>query len=115
MREIKFRAWHRKDKKYIEVLEMDFYLQSITYNDYNCDFEAFDIEQYTGLKDKNGVEIYEGDIVNSIYGNREVYFHIGTYWFGSSKGKNQFAMALYSPMIEYEVIGNIHKEAKCDT
>ena len=66
MREIKFRAWHKKYKEMFEVscLSPKTYLpkNSRGRRDHNS-FKIEDsvIEQYTGLKDKNGKEIYEGD------------------------------------------------------
>ena len=72
MREIKFRAW-LKEQKMVNTETIDFTDKSIQYlkrseiiNAYILRRESFDdveLMQYTGVKDKNGKEIYEGDIV----------------------------------------------------
>ena len=54
MREIKFRAWDELDNN---MIHQDYLSASEMLNRFDC------IMQYTGLKDKEGKEIYEGDIV----------------------------------------------------
>lgn len=116
MREILFRVWNTELKQYVQtdntfinvnngnVMEA----QSIG-NGYMLMIgsdKTHIVEQFTGLYDKNGTKIYEGDIVKEPYGLE---------WEGIVIfEKGQFIVDIGSrwiPMWEYiEVIGNIHEE-----
>lgn len=112
-REIKFRAWNKKDKVMVDVAAMNFGPSGFCSLIEDADdaelqlADSYELMQYTGLKDKNGREIYEGDIVKNEYGKamdiqydpRSAAFGIGDYYFGTiGSGKI------------LEVIGNIFED-----
>lgn len=130
MREIKFRVWSENLKKYVNddgngtyVLFENGYLSFVNLytrelDERNIKEEKNIIEQFTGLKDKNGVEIYEGDIFKD-YMDR----HVEVYWAElpmqwkcrdiSNNSFNHAPLREYKePLDDFEIIGNIHEGVK---
>jgi uncharacterized phage protein (TIGR01671 family) len=119
MREIKFRAWSKRLEKYVKPSEFlitghgDIYNVCLGDEDETEDREPKQLilEQYVGLKDKNGREIYEGDILQNKKYMSVVEFlrcaFLAKVYFGGKPTKQHFN--LRGEIITSEVVGNIHQ------
>ena len=114
-REIKFRVWFPNHDKmwFTDMFHMKHLIRKENRKDYP-------IMQYTGLKDKFGKEIYEGDIVGSYssigvvkYGecfiNGQEYDCWGFYLDDEDKELLRYSEQKYS---DYKIIGNIYESPK---
>lgn len=109
MREIKFKFYSKNDEGKFSVSESS--LDEIEDNDSwqgATPWKRIAVCQYTGLKDKNGKEIYEGDIVTyGSRGNKPVGFLIGEFVLLNENG--EFYDSVGSSSKELEVIGNTYE------
>jgi len=108
MREIKFRAWNNIDKTMIDWATIKCF-SALLSSLMGGGLKHHHLMQYTGLKDKNGVEIYDGDILSSDLFRDTVPVKFHKYqgrWFAN----NDEVYILWGHKFKQaKVIGNIHE------
>lgn len=109
MREIKFRAWDNGTMNYSPetyVNDTDS-INAAILNYVNADTPLM---QYTGLKDKNGVEIYEGDILSDNKRRRVISWDsISARFLSRSTGFGENKLGMTATASRSRVVGNIYE------
>lgn len=113
MRDIKFRAWNHDSKRMSEVFDLT---DDIEW--YKDERPCYDLMQFTGLTDKNGKEIYEGDILATENDGKDGADEWKEEIIGAVDWDNQYAQFTNMPSnddesiysLEYvKVVGNIYE------
>lgn len=117
MREIKFRAWDKLNKEMFNVESINFqerkvYRDIVSYRKFN----DIELMQYTGLKDKNNKEIYEGDIVklrnNHGMGVVKYYDEWGAFVIEYTKPKPLVVLGMNYYIEDIKILGNIYENSE---
>ena len=121
MREIKFRAWVKEKKAIFEVVLINYVTKKVTYllervghllSIRDAKFNDVELMQYTGLKDKNNKEIYEGDILFESFGERyyKVVFENGGFRAEFKGDFDEHSFDLIDVVAQgCEIVGNIYE------
>jgi uncharacterized phage protein (TIGR01671 family) len=103
----KFRAWDKTENKMFIPEHFGFSESELITIDGGSivPYGSYELMQFTGLHDKNGKEIYEGDILTNFYGEGEVSFYNGRFIFESEHIRD----GLWFIAEHGQVIGNIYE------
>lgn len=113
-REFEFRAWLTKYNKMVNIYSWNIWQEYFMCSEYDSEFylDETPIMQYTGLKDKNNKEIYEGDILFESFGERyyKVVFENGSFRAEFEGDFEEYSFDLIDVVAQgCEVVGNIYE------
>jgi len=120
MHDIRFRAWDAVEKKMVRVTSLSWeYPSGLEVNGSNVSLPEH-LMQFTGLTDRHGKEIWEGDVVK--WECREKTYQNRVYWdeaYAMFQVKNFYDSGQDSPCdafsedCKFEVLGNLYEHPKC--
>lgn len=118
MKELKIKAWLKKENKMVSIIGIDFNYEYIRYteddnlfneNYKTAEFKNIELLQFTGLKDNGGQELYEADVIKFNDGIDDIY---GLISYDDEDGSYRVSYENITEHLseregDFEIVGNI--------
>jgi len=118
MKELKIKAWLKKEKKMVAIIGIDFNYEYIRYteddnlfneNYKTAEFKDIELLQFSGAKDKAGQELYEADVIKFNDGIDDIY---GLISYDDEDGSYRVSYENITEHLsdlegDFEIVGNI--------
>ncbi|WP_405351986.1 YopX family protein [Fusobacterium animalis] len=123
MKELKIKAWLKKEKKMVAIIGIDFNYEYIRYteddnlfneNYKTAEFKDIELLQFSGAKDKAGQELYEADVIKFNDGIDDIY---GLISYDDEDGSYRVSYENITEHLsdlegDFEIVGNIFENPK---
>ena len=123
MKELKIKAWLKKEKKMVAIIGIDFNYEYIRYteddnlfneNYKTAEFKDIELLQFSGAKDKAGQELYEADVIKFNDGIDDIY---GLISYDDEDGSYRVSYENITEHLsdlegDFEIVGNIFENSK---
>lgn len=123
MKELKIKAWLKKEKKMVAIIGIDFNYEYIRYteddnlfneNYKTAEFKDIELLQFSGAKDKAGQKLYEADVIKFNDGIDDIY---GLISYDDENGSYRVSYENITEHLsdlegDFEIVGNIFENPK---